>query len=667
MGAVRSARLAPHVIEDAILKLVASVFAAALLAAAALAPAPTQAAAPIDAYGRLPNLEELSLSPGAVRIAFMSPKGAGRELVIQTLTGTVDAVINLGETKVRDLRWADDIHLIITSSSTTTIQGMTSKNEFYTSQIYNVTTRKFAPVLGWSDKRALNVVFGAPRIRRVNGEVIVLAESPMLDSAGSGLFRINLENGNGVLVDPSSPDMAGRVIDRDGKVIARSTYNFRVGVWTLQMADGPAWKTILTERGQLEDGKYQDPPGVIGMGPKPGTVIVEMQKGDVRAFYEVALADGAKTELVVDGVQNGWIVHPDTLRIIGYDVIKGATIEHHFFNPADGAPWMRVARTFKGKIAGITSVTPDMTKVIANTSGPGDSGTLYFIDFATNSASIVGQSYPDIGADSVGKVLFVTYKAADGLEIPAFLTLPPGVTDAKDLPLVVLPHGGPAARDYPGFDWWPQAIASRGYAVLQPQFRGSDGFGDAFLEAGYGQWGRKMQTDVSDGVRYLAAQGMIDPKRVCIIGWSYGGYAAMAGPTIDPGVYRCAVAGAGVADLNRMIAWEKDGSGSRNAPVVRYWKRFMGATAANDPALREISPSTKAAVVSVPFMLIHGRDDTVVPLEQSQIMAKAMDAAGKPYEFVILEGEDHWLSSADTRTAMLKASLAFIEKHNPPN
>jgi dipeptidyl aminopeptidase/acylaminoacyl peptidase len=257
----------------------------------------------------------------------------------------------------------------------------------------------------------------------------------------------------------------------------------------------------------------------------------------------------------------------------------------------------------------------------------------------------------------------VRFKAADGLELTGYLTLPRG-RDPKKLPLVVFPHGGPAARDEPGFDWWAQAMASRGYAVLQVNFRGSDGYGWKFLSAGFGEWGRKMQTDLSDGVRYLAGQGTIDPKRVCIVGASYGGYAALAGAALDTGVYRCAVSYGGISDMRRFNSWvgTNDGFASQ-----RYFLRFLGAESIKDPSLLQVSPASHIDKVTIPVLLIHGKDDTVVPLEQSRIMADALKAAGKPVEFVTLDSTDHWLTNGDTRLAMLKATVAFLEKNNPPN
>lgn len=308
----------------------------------------------------------------------------------------------------------------------------------------------------------------------------------------------------------------------------------------------------------------------------------------------------------------------------------------------------------------------DLRSLVVFTDGNNDSGTFHLVDLNLGKAEIVGQSYPGVGPEQVGEIQVVSYPAADGMTIPGYLTLPPGVSNPRGLPLVVMPHGGPAARDSFGFDWWAQAMASRGYAVLQPNFRGSDGLGEAHLTAGYGEWGRKMQTDLSDGVRWLAAEGIIDPARVCIVGASYGGYAAMAGPTLDRGIYRCAVSVAGVSDLNRMIQWSAERGGRRNSPAVRYWIRFMGADGYNDDGLDQWSPARQAALADAPILLIHGRDDTVVPYEQSEMLASPLRQAGKPHEMVELDGEDHWLSGAETRTRMLTETLHFLETHNPP-
>jgi dipeptidyl aminopeptidase/acylaminoacyl peptidase len=178
----------------------------------------------------------------------------------------------------------------------------------------------------------------------------------------------------------------------------------------------------------------------------------------------------------------------------------------------------------------------------------------YLVDFATGRADIAGESYPGLAGVTLGEVRFIDYAARDDVEIPAFLTLPPGLGE-KNLPLVVLPHGGPHAHDTGDFNWWTQFLATRGYAVLQPQFRGSTGYGAAHRKAGYGQWGGLMQDDVTDGVKAMIKNGLADPARICIAGASYGGYAALAGAAFTPEMYACAISVNGISDLPALLGY----------------------------------------------------------------------------------------------------------------
>ena len=178
---------------------------------------------------------------------------------------------------------------------------------------------------------------------------------------------------------------------------------------------------------------------------------------------------------------------------------------------------------------------------------------------------------------------------------------------------------------------------------------------------------RQAPAAAPDGVRYLVKEGIVDPARVCIVGASYGGYAALAGVTLDPLVYRCAVSVAGISDLKHMLSWVNDRHFKRNTWEQRYWERFMGASGPEDPALDAVSPIKHIDALNVPLLVIHGRDDTIVPFEQSSMMVDAVLRAGKEVDFVTLQHEDHWLSRGETRLQMLKASVAFLRAHNPPD
>jgi dipeptidyl aminopeptidase/acylaminoacyl peptidase len=287
----------------------------------------------------------------------------------------------------------------------------------------------------------------------------------------------------------------------------------------------------------------------------------------------------------------------------------------------------------------------------------------YLFDKPRKELSLLGEAYPALKGVALGATRWITYKARDGLEIPAYLTLPPGAPErGAKAPLIVLPHGGPGARDGYGFDYLAQFLATRGYAVLQPQFRGSWGFGKAFEDAGRGEWGGKMQTDLLDGIAAVAASGDADPARVCIVGASYGGYAALAGVSLHPEAYRCAASIAGISDLGLFLVEAKRIYGEDGAGM-EAWRTILGD--APTPKLTAASPARQAASIRVPVLLIHGDKDTVVPIEQSQIMAQAMKQAGKPVEFVTLADENHYLTKSATRTQTLQALEVFLAKNLP--
>lgn len=249
-----------------------------------------------------------------------------------------------------------------------------------------------------------------------------------------------------------------------------------------------------------------------------------LEDGD-RVWRSVSLQDG-KLGGIVAGSEglNGVLDDPVTHRMIG-GYREDDQTDYVFFSPQLKDRWASVVSAYSGEHVELISTSADMTKFVVQIDGPENGYRYALVDMNTARATPLGYVYAGL-KDSM-ETRRITYEAADGLKIPAYLTLPAG-RPATKLPLIVFPHGGPAARDSLEFDWWAQAMAAQGYAVLKPNYRGSTTT-HAFVTAGYNEWGRKMQTDLSDGVRYLAKQGIIDPARVCIVGASYGGYAALAG------------------------------------------------------------------------------------------------------------------------------------------
>jgi dipeptidyl aminopeptidase/acylaminoacyl peptidase len=619
------------------------------------------AAATLDVYGRLPSIEQMSISPDGGKLAFVTDYKGVRTVIVQTIRPNKPlAALRVSEQKLRSLDWADSDHLLITTSTTRhPIDVISPRSEWSLTQVYDVAKNSFRMLIEGVDE-TMNVSAGSPRTRRVGGKTTVFVQGiHFLDGKGQpALIAVDLVSGKGQLVERESPNAEDWVIDEQGKVVAEIDYVESKQHWSLRLKRGGHWHEAFGVDTAI------DTPEVEGISPDGAALLV--RRSDDEAILEpLSLADGAwGPPLEGDRSFLGAVEDPVTHRIIGGARATTRT-EYVFFDAADQRRWNAIARAFPDEDVELESWSDDRMLVVVKVSGPRNGVVYSVVDLKAHTADLVGEIYQGLEPEDVAPVQAITYAAADGTTIPAYLTLPRN-REAKDLPLVVLPHGGPAARDMPEFDWWAQALASRGYAVLQPQFRGSDGFSQALMAAGFGQWGRKMQTDLSDGVRHLVHQQIADPKRVCIVGASYGGYAALAGVTLDRGVYRCAVSVAGLSDLHRFLAWRRARSAYSKSRTLRYWDRFMGVASPEDPALDKLSPVKLAAKADAPVLLIHGRDDTVVPLEQSQAMASALKDAGKPAQLVVLAGEDHWLSRSETRLQMLEAIVGFLETNNPP-
>lgn len=632
---------------------------AALLATTARASEPP----PLAAYGRLPSIEGVEISPDGKLLAITVTDGEHRVLAIRKTDTTMVTGITMGAVKVRGVQWAGPEHVLVITSSTAEVHGLSGpKREYYQAVDFNLVTGKQTHLLK-NQPDSMNVVIGAPMVRTVDGVPFVYLEGVhFVDNTGQDtLYRVNLKTGITKMLDSGgNQNTDGWLVDADGNAIAQSLYDQKKGLWSLKLRINKSWKTV--DETSTPMGSY----GISGFGRDGKSVLVWKRDEQANTILREYGLDGTQTDLPKGVELDGLLHDPGNLNLLGGLSLVGDDLRYTFFDPRSQSSWNAIVKAFPGERVSLTSWSDDRRRVVVKVDSPTEGPAYAYVDLDAKSARFLGAAYRGLTPKHIAPVRSISYKAKDGLTITGYLTLPRG-KEPKNLPLVVLPHGGPEGRDTPGFDWWSQALASRGYAVLQPNFRGSEGFGWDFVKAGFGQWGKAMQTDLSDGVRDLAGKGLIDPKRVCIVGASYGGYAALAGATLDKGVYRCAASVAGPSDLKRMLVDNQKRYLSSSNSALRYWLRFMGADGVKDPDLAAISPTRLVDKVEIPVLLIHGKDDTVVPYVQSQIMASALKKAGKSVDLVTLEGEDHWLSSGATRLTMLTSTVDFLEKHNPPH
>jgi dipeptidyl aminopeptidase/acylaminoacyl peptidase len=372
-----------------------------------------------------------------------------------------------------------------------------------------------------------------------------------------------------------------------------------------------------------------------------------------RALYRISLDGSLKSELVFAHPQvdvDGIVTIGRSGRVIGahYDTDKPHV---EYFDAA----YRQLATSLAPAIPNLplisfVSASADEKIQLIFASGDNQPGRYYILDRTSNQLAALLSARPELNDARLSQVHSVRYPAADGTMVPAYLTLPPGVEKAVGLPAIVMPHGGPAARDVWGFDWLAQYYASRGFAVLQPNFRGSAGFGnDWFVRNGFRDW-KIAVGDINDGGRWLVVQGMADPAKLAIVGWSYGGYAALQANVLDPNLFKAVVAVAPVTDL-QMLKDEQEGF--TNALLVHD---FIGS----GPHIEAGSPARHAAQFKAPVMMFHGDLDANVDITESRAMDKALNRAGKKSELIVYPKLDHQLPDSTARADMLRRSYEFL-------
>jgi dipeptidyl aminopeptidase/acylaminoacyl peptidase len=606
--------------------------------------AQAQTLPPVEAYGRLPAVNGVSISPDGQRlIAGVAEGDASAFQIINLSSGQTEH--NYGvptDLALRSVGWSDEGHAIVNVSRAVRHAG-TRRYEVGSLIAFTLSNRR---------QRDLEVGNG---LRPVRGEPGIGLGVARDESGRLSVFRINLENGTSRRISSALQDSADIVFNDQGEILARVDSDDETNRWSLHVYNGAQSVQVVDEATDIG----LEPMNLAGVLADGRIVAVGRRQSDQRARM-FAISSNGQIEVIAENPRYdiaGAILEPRTNRVVGVQWIEDLP-KQRFFDPELQAVADRVSAFFASGYGVITSWSQDRQRFVVSAETSRDAGAYYLFEPASNAMRIIRREYPELTTEAaIGDRQSITYRSRDGTQIPAYLTLPAG--GGRNLPMILLPHGGPHARDFFAFDWWAAFLASRGYAVLQPNFRGSTGYGYDWFNAGRNNWGDGiMQTDIEDGVDALVRAGIADSTRICIVGASYGGYAALAGATLSPQRYRCAISIAGVSDLPRMVEVTARDSGSRFSGISDWWAGSMG----DAERQRRVSPVNHAGEVRAQVLLMHGDNDSVVPMEQSQRMVTAMRGAGKETQLIVLRGEDHWLSNATTRIQMLREMETFLAR-----
>ncbi|MFL6857723.1 MAG: alpha/beta hydrolase family protein [Allosphingosinicella sp.] len=620
-------------------------------AAAAAVAAPR----PVEDFAVLPFMEDPKLSPDGSKVAAKIAIHGEQYFAIMPLFGGVPpALVRSAGQDINWWRWVSDSWLVVGIGAMDTVEG----TDIYLRRAIGVAAdgKKIVPLLFHEAAQGGDDVIwvatdGTPRVR------LALQKSVYLSSPDfwPQVVEVDVSTGKSRSVVKPVADVTDWYADGTGAVrigIGRRNEGRSVRL-LYRDSDESGFRTV--DRADYRKGEDLTVPALFLA--EPGQALAIDDSGGYDAVHKLDLATLKIGEKVfgVDGYDiDGIIADRAAGKLLGIAYTDNGPAVR-WLDPDLAAAQDAIDKAVPGRRASIVSMNRDRQRLLIHLGSASQPGAYYFMDLADGRMQRIAYVNERIGSASLNPVRTIRYKARDGLEIAAILTLP-AQRPAKSLPVIVMPHGGPFARDGEQWDWWSQFLASRGYAVIQPNFRGSSGYGSAFARKGKGQWGLAMQDDVDDALAELGRLGIADTKRAAIVGGSYGGYAALRAAQRNGALYRCAVSFAGVSDLAALLRYDRE---FLNSGSARDWLKTQA------PDVAGVSPINFPAQFSIPVLLVHGKADRRVPVKQSREMAEKLRAAGKDFKYVEQPLGDHFLSREADRVAFLQGLEDFLKQHNP--
>jgi dipeptidyl aminopeptidase/acylaminoacyl peptidase len=623
-------------------------------------------------FSQLPDVSSVQLSPDGkklasfIRINTPEQKGTGIQ-VTELGTKQIKIVLFSDNTKyfLNSMYWKDEKTLLVTTfypSERDTWTGMRQakfKTRDFRLMIVDTET-------GEVKSPFKKNFFNKYKILPSNLHVVldslpddpdhIIMQVPGLDNGWSSypaLYKVNIKNQKAGLIQPSIDGIRGWVMDQQQNVRIAIYMDANKGIFTIRHRStaNDKWKDLWSYKIFSED---QVNP--IGFGPDANTLYITAYHQGRMALFQVNLQDAGLTKKLILAdpdydIQGHLVYSPKDGQVIGIDNYElGGT---HFFDSDMQQLKAKIDKALPGTKNYLYTFSKDLQKFIVFSFNSQESGTYYLGQRNPTKLDAVAYRYKKLLPNLMAKTERIEYKARDGLLIEAYLTLPQN-KPAKKLPTLMFPHGGPIGRDSDGFDYWAQFFVNKGYAVLQMNFRGSDGQGIELRNAGLKNWGKEMQDDIEDGAKKLIADGIADPESIAIVGASYGGYAALMGVVKTPDFYQCAISVNGVSNVYDLV---KDNRA--------FWLGYnvVDEQIGNDNAnLKSISPVNHADKIKVPVLLIHGADDRQVEIKHSYEMRDALEKAGKQVTFLELPHEDHYLTNEQNRMATFKTMDKFLDE-----
>ncbi len=597
---------------------------------------------PLEDFFRKPQRTQLRLSPSGRYLAWLEPWQRRLNLVVEELaTGTRSRVTAATERDLAGYLWASDERLVY-------VQDRGGDENF---RLHSV---------GRDGTGALDLTpFDGVQCSLVDDledeDDAILFQMNRRDPHVFDVYRTDARTGEMRLVAENPGNVQSWHTDHAGRLrVAVTTDGVQTSV-LYRDTEADAWRAVATYYFK----EYARP--LLFSFEGQSTLIVSSNLGrDTAAIHEYDAQSGRPTRLLyehpeVDVAHTLYSRRRRRLTGVAYETDR---VDYHFFDPARGALQALVDERLPGRENSLVSHSRDESRYVVHSGSDRTLGGYWLLDPERCELTHACDLSPWLAEERMAEMRPVRFAARDGLALRGYLTLPPGVPP-RDLPLVLHAHGGPWARDSWGFHPEVQFLASRGFAVLQVNFRGSAGFGRKFLEAGFGQWGLAMQDDLTDAVRWAVDQGIADPRRMAIYGGSYGGYAALSGVVKTPELYACGVSYVGVSNL---FTWF--------AAIPPYWKPYLemlhemvGHPERDAERLRATSPFFHADRIRVPILVAQGANDPRVPKAESDQIVGALRARGIEVEYLVKDDEGHGFHNEENQFEFYRALERFLSRN----
>ena len=626
---------------------------AALVSSAAVSadePAQLKSTPLAKEFGTSPVMWGVQLSPDGTKISAIQMHPSGNTLArVVALGGGSDAVVLSGNVTFT-VAWCDwaNAERLLCGLRAAAHNGAT---------YYNVSRLVAAKIDGTEMKELVSNRLGVDARAQFLDQVIdwlpdddehVLILLP--GDRGNGIARLNVYTGSLDNVEQSIPGVLAWITDGYGAARLYLNVSPRDRRWMLRPSPDGDWEMLH----RAEFTELDDSFSPLGFAESRNELLFFDRQDGRTALFAYDLANNRQRRLVyanptfdVAGVQ----ALGKHRRLVAATYVDDVP-QQVFFDVRIESIHRALTAVFPGKNVNIIDESEDQRFYLVFVTSPTDAGTYYRFDAMTNRVAKITAAYPQLANRELAPMKPVRYKADDGVEIPAYLTVP--VNRSGPVPAVVLPHGGPSARDYWDYDFLSQFLAASGYAVLQANYRGSDGYGKEWAGAGGFRGWRRAMADIAAGTEYLIAEGIADPEKICMVGWSYGGYAALMSVIEDPERYRCVVSIAGVTDPKQL------GLNSLRFVGGRAAQEFIGD---EDDVLKKGSPIKRVDEIKVPVLLVHGVEDANVPLVQSVTFAKALERAGRDVQLIEYDSAQHSIVPERYRTDLLARLGEFLDEH----